>query len=308
MHAVGGDHVLAPVGREAADAVEERQRAACPQRGGVATAGSGERVGSSARRPALGDAPCAPPARASVPWRSLTIARATACSSTRPRPAICSAWRTKMPPGRSTTCASRLRRDQAEDLLLQPLAVDVALLVPDHQVDGQALEPPPGVRLHHLPHEVDAARVADLQQHDRQVARDRIAPQPRLPAPVARSMLGVGAQRRLRVDDRAGQARVELRIGLAGVELAQHHLAVRPGELEHPVGQAPVAILVDQRQAGLAAVGHAVDDVDERRSGRARSVITRRVAATGSSTEPACRTAAPRRASPPARAARGRGR
>ena len=154
--------------------------------------------------------------------------------------------------------------DEAEDLLLQPLAVDVALLVPDHQVDRQALQAPPGVGLHHLPDEVDARRFTDPQQHDRQVARDGVAPQPRLAAPVAQQRRGIGAQRRLRVDHRAGQSRVELRVGLAGVDLAQDDLAVRPGEVEHAVGQPPVDVLVRQRQAGLARVGHAVDDVDDR--------------------------------------------
>jgi hypothetical protein len=107
--------------------------------------------------------------------------------------------------------------------------------------------------------------LADLQQHDRQVARDAVAPQPRLPAPVAQQRCGAGAQRGLRIDHAAGQARIQLRVGLGGVELAQHHLAVRPGQFEDAVGQASVHVLVRQRQAGLAARGRAVDDVDERR-------------------------------------------
>ena len=44
-----------------------------------------------------------------------------------------------------------------------------------------------------------------------------------------------------RKDDRAGQAAEELRVGLGGIELAQHDLAVRQGQLEDPVGQPPVA-------------------------------------------------------------------
>ena len=262
MHAVGGDHVLTPVGREAANAVEERQRA------GVLTrrrrhGGLGRARGLERRRPALGD----------PPGRHLLRERAEAIADDRPshrlqQHAILSGDVLGVADEDAARAVDHVRfeaaRDQAEDLLLQPLAIDVALLVPDHQVDGQALEPPPGMRLHHLPHEVDAARIADLQQHDRQVTRDRIAPQPRLPAPVAQQHLRIGAQRRLRVDDGVGKARIGLRIGLAGVELAQDHLTVRPGELEHPVRQAPVHHLVRQHQAGLAAVGRAVDDVDER--------------------------------------------
>ena len=156
-------------------------------------------------------------------------------------------------------------RDEAEDLLLQPLAVHVVLFVPDHEVDRESLQPPPRVGLHHLPHEVDVAGLADLHQHDRQVARNRIAPQARLAAPVAQQHRTVGAQRRLRIGHRAGQPRVQLGVGLGRVQLAQHDLAVRPGELEDAVGEPAVDVFGEQRDAGIARVGHAVDHVDRRR-------------------------------------------
>ncbi len=157
----------------------------------------------------------------------------------------------------------RAGTDQPGDLLLQAVTVDVALLVPDHEVDGQALQPPPGVRLDQLARQLDVVGVADLQQHDRQVARDAVAPQPRLPATVAQQHRVVGAPARLRVDHRAGQARVELRIGLARVELAQHHLRVRPRQLEHAFGQAPVLVLLGQRHARIARVADADHHVDD---------------------------------------------
>ena len=156
-------------------------------------------------------------------------------------------------------------RDQAHDLFLQALAVDVALLVPDHQVHRQALQAPPGMRLHQLAHQLDVVGAGDLHQHDRQVTRDRVAPQARLAAPVAQQHAGLGAQAGLGIDHRAGQARVELRVGLAGVQLAQHHLRVRPGQLEHAVGEASVLVLLGQRDAGGAAIAHADDDVDHHR-------------------------------------------
>ena len=46
-----------------------------------------------------------------------------------------------------------------------------------------------------------------------------------------------GAQQRMRVHDEAGQPLVELRVGLGGVDLAPHHLAVGPCQVEDAVGQ-----------------------------------------------------------------------
>ena len=82
--------------------------------------------------------------------------------------------------------------------------------------------------------------VADPHQHDRQVARDAVAPQPRLPAPVADQDAGLRPAQRRGVDDRAGQSAVDLGIGLGGVELLQQDLAVRPGQLEDAVRQAGI--------------------------------------------------------------------
>ena len=155
--------------------------------------------------------------------------------------------------------------DQPHDLILQDLAVSAAILVPDHEVDGQSLQPPVGVRLHQAAHEIDVGRVLDLQQDDRMVARDRVAPQPGLAAPIAEQNAGFRAQRRIGVDDGAGEAPVELRVGLRGIDLAQRHPAVRPGEVEDAVREMPILVLLDQSQRGIARVGHAGRDVDRRR-------------------------------------------
>ena len=100
--------------------------------------------------------------------------------------------------------------------------------------------PPIGVSLHGLAHQFDARVVADADQHDRQIAGNAIAPQSRLPAPVADQHAGLRAAQRRGVDDRARQPAVHLGIGLGGVELPQQDLAVRPGQLEDAVGQARV--------------------------------------------------------------------
>ena len=66
--------------------------------------------------------------------------------------------------------------DQPDDLFLETLPIAVATFVPDHQVDGQALEAPVSMRLHELADEFDIGGVGDLQQDDGQVTGDRVAP------------------------------------------------------------------------------------------------------------------------------------
>jgi len=68
-------------------------------------------------------------------------------------------------------------RDEAHDLFLQHLAVTGAIFIPDHEIDRKSLQPPIGVRLHELAHEIDIFEIADLQQHDGQIARDCVTPQ-----------------------------------------------------------------------------------------------------------------------------------
>ncbi|MNS87683.1 hypothetical protein D3C72_1216330 [compost metagenome] len=154
------------------------------------------------------------------------------------------------------------RRDQAHDLVVQQLAVTRLLFVPDHQVDDQSLQAPVGMRLHHLARQFDIGRVAYLQQHDGQVAGNGIRPQAGLAALVLDQDAGLGAQGRIRIDHGIGQARIQLRVRFARVQLAQHHLAVRPGQLEHAVGQMAVLVFVDQVQRRIALFGHAGHAVD----------------------------------------------
>ena len=80
--------------------------------------------------------------------------------------------------------------DQGHDPVLQLGTVAGKILVHDYQVGGQALHAPVGMRLQRLPDQVDAIDVADLQQHDRQIAGNGEAPKAGLPKPVARNDFG----------------------------------------------------------------------------------------------------------------------
>ena len=74
------------------------------------------------------------------------------------------------------------RVDQAHDLVVKDGPVAREVLVQDHQVCRQALDPPVGVGLQRLLHEVDATHVTDAHQDDGQIARYAEAPEPGWPS------------------------------------------------------------------------------------------------------------------------------
>ena len=154
------------------------------------------------------------------------------------------------------------RGDHVHQRVVQVLPVAAALLVPDHEVGRHALHAPVGVRLHRLARELQVRGVADLHHHDRQVARDRVRPKARLRLAVARDERRVRAQRRMAVEDASEQPSVGLRLGLADVDLAERHLAVRPGQVDDAVGEVAVAVLVREVQAVLAVGADAHHEVE----------------------------------------------
>lgn len=151
--------------------------------------------------------------------------------------------------------------DQAQDGVLQLLAIAGLAFVPDHQIRTQAFQAPVRVRLHQLAHQVQIVRVGDAQQHDRQVAGDGMTPQRRLAAMVVQQHLVVGAQ--LRVDEQhaCGQPLVEHGVFQRGVDLPAGDLALGQRQIEYAVGQTAVAVFVDQGGAGGTLGAHAVDHV-----------------------------------------------
>ena len=153
---------------------------------------------------------------------------------------------------------------------MQALPVTGMVLVPDHQIDGQAFQPPVGMGLDQLADEIDIGGIADLQQDDRQIAGNRIAPQPGLAAAVAGKHAGIGAQRGIGMDHRTSQPGIKLGIGLGRIELTQDHLAVRPGQVEDAVGEMPILVFLDQAKGHLAALGNARHQVDGHRLFRAQ--------------------------------------
>ena len=85
------------------------------------------------------------------------------------------------------------RRDQSHDLVLQLLAIPGLVFIPDHQIHRQTFQPPVRVRLHDLSYQFDVFCIGDLQQHDRQIAGNRMSPQSRLTAPILQQHRRSGA-------------------------------------------------------------------------------------------------------------------
>ena len=223
------DDVFAAVGRESTEAVGEDQRAR-------------RRGGGDLLAPLL--------ARRHEPWRAHVVQRAARAllgeralgvGDDHPRNRLDQhailvgdlvAGPHEDPAGAIHELRFGARRDEPDDLVLQQLPVPAVILVPDDEIDGETLEAPVRVRLHELADEIEVGRIGDAQQHDRQVAGDRVAPQPGLSAPIAGDDAGVCAKRRVREDDGIGEPRVEPCVGVGRVDLAQHHLRMRPRELE----------------------------------------------------------------------------
>ena len=147
--------------------------------------------------------------------------------------------------------------DEPHDLVVQLLAVAGRLLVPDDEVDCEPGEAPVRMCLDELPHQFDLRSVADAQEDDRQVAGDAEAPEAGLRAPVAGEDVRRGTAARVGVDDRAGEAAVELGVRLGRVELAEDDLPVGRRQIEDAVGQTAVVVLAGERHRRLACLADA---------------------------------------------------
>ena len=82
-------------------------------------------------------------------------------------------------------------RPQHNQVVVEHASIARDVLVPDDQVGRQTPRAPVGVGLQQVAHQVQAGHVAHAQQHDGQVARDAVAPQPRLALAVAPQYAGV---------------------------------------------------------------------------------------------------------------------
>jgi hypothetical protein len=116
------------------------------------------------------------------------------------------------------------------------------MLVQDHDVRAQALEPPVLLRLQDLAHQRQVAVLHDPHEQDREVAGDAVPPQPFLAEGVAGQDLGARAQRPFGVEHAGGQALEEQRFLAGDAEVAQAALRMRKGEGKGARGGARVVV------------------------------------------------------------------
>src|SRR6476646_2243105 len=101
------------------------------------------------------------------------------------------------------------------------------------------------MRLNELAHQIDIGRVSNLEQHDRQIAGNRVPPEAGLSSAVLVEERRVRSQRGIGINNRAREASIKLRVRFGGVELAKHDLAMSPCEFEDAIGETPILIFVD---------------------------------------------------------------
>ena len=110
-------------------------------------------------------------------------------------------------------------------------------------------------------HQINVGCVPNLQQHNRQIAGNRIAPQARLSPAVVAQHRSLGPQRRVGVEDGTGKPPKTLCVSLRGIELPQDYLAVGPCKIKDAVCQMAILILVDQLQAAVTSFADARNQV-----------------------------------------------
>ena len=127
---------------------------------------------------------------ASVPRLSLMMARATAWK----RSAVFLGYLVGGPDedaaGSILQVSVGAGGDESHDLVVQRLPVAGMVFVPDHQVDGQSLEPPVRVGLDKLAHQLDVRLIFNAKKHDRKIAGDGITPEARLAPEVLQKEAG----------------------------------------------------------------------------------------------------------------------
>ena len=116
--------------------------------------------------------------------------------------------------------------------------------------------------------------VADVDEQDGQIARQRVPPQHRPPAGVACEQIGCRAQRRVRIEQQREEARQGRQCGRLEAALEQLLLGAMAGELVGPIEIAERAVAARELQRGFARIG---DGGDERQlAGTVRWQLDRR--------------------------------
>ena len=144
------------------------------------------------------------------------------------------------------------RAHECLERILEVLGVRGAMLVENHEIDVQELQPPVLVRAEQLPDDIQVLGLVDPNHDDGQVAGDPVGPQAADPSLVAGQEAGRGAEGRVRVDDPIGQALEKVRLVGLDPEVMELDLGLCPGEGRCALESGRLTILVGEVQDVLA--------------------------------------------------------
>ena len=137
--------------------------------------------------------------------------------------------------------------DERLERVLQVLRVRRAVLVEDHEVDVEELQPPVLVGAEQLADDAEVLELVDPHQDDRQVARDAVRPRARVRrGALLREQVRRRPQRRIRVEDPVGEALEEVRLVGVDAEVMELHLGLGPGERRGALERGRLAVLVGE--------------------------------------------------------------
>ena len=250
------DHVVAPVVGEAAHAVGQGERRHRRPRAGAAAAGPGAARGHELLRlRPLGIGPVelvgqlAPlaaqdGARHAGEEDALGLGHAVPAQQVGPAGPVL-----PRPPG-SVVEEGRERR-------VHLVEVAHRVLVEDHDVGAQPLEPPVLLRLQDLAHERQVVLLDDPHQEDGEVARDAVGPEAFLAEGALGQELRARAERSVGIEHPRGQALEEQGLLARDAEVAEAALRMREGEGEGPRRGARLVVALGEGQGRLPGGRHA---------------------------------------------------
>ncbi len=147
--------------------------------------------------------------------------------------------------------------EQALQLLVHCVQVAVRVVVEDHDVGAEPLEPPVLLGTQDLQYERHVLGANRAHHENRQVARNAERPEPRLTQRVAREHRAGRTQRSVGPQGVRGEAFMEPRLIGRDPEMTQPHRGLAPGERDRALRSGRVVVLFGQRDRSCARGGGA---------------------------------------------------
>ena len=141
--------------------------------------------------------------------------------------------------------------EEGRELRVHLVEIAHGVLVEDHDVGAQPLEPPVLLRLQDLAHQRQVVLLDDPHQEDGEIARDAVRPEAFLAEGVAGQELRARAERSVGIQHPRGQAFEEQGLFARDAEVAEAALRVREGEGEGSRRGARLVVALGESQGRL---------------------------------------------------------